>query len=213
LAAVLSGVAALVGLALSAGVASASSDHPRYLAPPGNPAVMQYTEDVPNAMGSSPPRSGGNPPSSLTPAEREKLNHLGANGKALANVVEETAPPPAQPASSAAAGGAGTAAATTTASSGAGSSSSAGSSSNAGSPRAGSSSGAANQPGTGGSAQIPPPHSLSSTGSGSSVSAVLSAATGQGGGGGMGIFLPLLMAAGLVAVVVAVWRRRGTRGS
>jgi hypothetical protein len=43
------------------------------------------------------------------------------------------------------------------------------------------------------------------------VSSILDAATGRGDGGGMGILLPLLMVSGLIAVVVGVVRRRGTR--
>jgi len=189
-------VAGVATLAISAGVAAASSGHPKYLAPPGNPAVTQYLEVVPNASGASPPRSGGKQPSSLSPAEQRKLNHLGTDGKTLAKVVEATAPPPAQ---SAPAQDSGTPAGATTSSSGA--------------PKTDTSAGAGNHPGTSDPARVAPIHSLSGTGSGSSVSSLLSAAAGQGGGGGMGVFLPALMAAGLLAVVFAVWRRRGTRGS
>jgi len=190
--------AALAALALSATAAGASSSHhPKYLAPPGNPAVTQYLEVVPNAMGSSPPRSGGNPPaaspsgqpsssgrqpSSLSQSERRKLDHLGPDGKTLANVVQSTAPP-AQPDS-------------------------------AGGPtsgRASSGSGHPDGPHTAGSDHRAPSGSLSSTGSQSALSAVLNAAAGQGGGGGMGILLPALMAAGLLSVVLVVLRRRGAR--
>jgi hypothetical protein len=190
----LPGLAMLAALAISTGAAAASSDHPKYLAPPGNPAVTQYLEVVPNAMGSAPPRSGGNPPpsrsggggggqpGSLSPAEHKKLDQLGPDGKTLSNVVQETAPPTTQSAP---------------ATSRSGSSSSGSTSSSAGADPV--------------KAHRTHSDSLSSTGSGSAASAVLGAATGQGGGGGMGILLPALMAAGLLSVAFAVLRRRGVR--
>jgi hypothetical protein len=159
--------------------------------------VTQYLEVVPNAMGSSPPRSGGNPPTaqsgpggepnSLSSSERKKLDRLGPDGKTLANVVQSTAPP-ATPANQGASGGEAS-----------------------GSPDGKSSVGGEDRSNPAGAGRQSASGSLSSTGSQSAVSAVLGAAAGQGGGGGMGIMLPVLMGAGLLTVVLVGLRRRGAR--
>lgn len=90
--------ATVVLLAISAPTATATGGAPKHLAPPGNPAVTEYMEDVPTAMGSAPPGSGGKPAQTLSPSQRRRLEHLGPNGKLLVGVVNETAPPTSKPA-------------------------------------------------------------------------------------------------------------------
>lgn len=63
------------------------------LAPPGNSAVTEYLETVPNAMGASPPRPGAPASGVLSASRRAALARLGADGRALAAVVDATAAP------------------------------------------------------------------------------------------------------------------------
>lgn len=87
-------ITALVVLALAL-PALAHAQAPQTNAPPGNSAVDEYLETVPGASGAKRPRpaqSGG--PSVLSAPERERLERLGPDGKALADAVEATAPAP-----------------------------------------------------------------------------------------------------------------------
>lgn len=84
--------ATLIVLALAAVSASAKRGNPQHLAPPGNPAVSQYLEDVPSDQGAAPPRSGGAVPTVLSVGQRKKLNRLGADGRLLVQIDNETAP-------------------------------------------------------------------------------------------------------------------------
>ena len=81
----------LVGVALV--VPSAASGQ-RSDAPPGNSAIDEYLETVPNATGNTRPRppGSGNADSGLTQQQRARLERLGADGKALADAVDATAP-------------------------------------------------------------------------------------------------------------------------
>lgn len=83
---------ALAMMALAPGSAIAARGHPTYLAPPGNPAVTEYLEDVPSALGSVPPGSGGTPAHRLTTRQTRQLAHLGATGELLVNVDRATSP-------------------------------------------------------------------------------------------------------------------------
>jgi hypothetical protein len=75
--------------------AAAAAQRTATLAPPGNSAVTEYLETVPNAMGASPPRSGAPQSGVLRPDRRRALERLGADGRALAAVVDATSPPSA----------------------------------------------------------------------------------------------------------------------
>ena len=84
-------IAALAALLTMPAAAAASGAHHHYLAPPGNSAVSQYLEVVPNASGSATertPAAGGG----LSAAERARLQHLGTAGRTLASVVAATTP-------------------------------------------------------------------------------------------------------------------------
>jgi hypothetical protein len=170
-------------LVLPAPIAIAATHPPKQIAPPGNPAVTEYLEDVPNAMGSAPPGSSSKPSHTLSPSQRRHLDHLGSKGKLLAAVVNETAPPvveqqTAKPVAR---------------------------------PRAGRSVTAAAPP-SDRSRRVGVSLPIRKAGrGGSSVLAVLGAATGQGGGGGSGLLLPPLMAVGLLFVILSAVRRRGSR--
>jgi hypothetical protein len=83
----------LVGLALVLPLAAGARSRGT-LAPPGNSAVSQYVEVVPNDAGASPPRVGGGTGGPLTQAQRGALAGLGAGGRTLAAVVDTTSPPP-----------------------------------------------------------------------------------------------------------------------
>ena len=180
-------LAALLG---PASVALAAGGPPKHLAPPGNPAVSEYLEDVPTAGGAAPPGSGGKPAHTLSPNQQRQLGRMGKNGQALENVVNETAPPAAPDTPKGGGHGA--------------------------SGRRGSGSGRAGAGSDRAGADPSPGHSIrpaSSSSSGSPTSAVLSAATGRGGGGGMGVFLPVLVGLGVLSVVVTLIRRRGVSRS
>ena len=86
-------IMALVLLAF-AWPAMAQAQAPQTNAPPGNSAVDEYLETVPGASGNQRPRTPAQGGSGvLTPAERDRLERLGADGKTLADAVEATAPP------------------------------------------------------------------------------------------------------------------------
>ena len=67
---------------------------PPVLAPPGQSAISQYVEVVPNDMGGTPTRPAGAPTGALTSGQRRQLNGLGTDGRTLAAVVDATAQPP-----------------------------------------------------------------------------------------------------------------------
>jgi len=81
----------LLALVLLAPATAARGD--ATLAPPGNSAVTEYLETVPNAMGQSPPRPGAPASGALSASRRAALVRLGADGRALAAVVDATAAP------------------------------------------------------------------------------------------------------------------------
>ena len=66
---------------------------PPVLAPPGQSAISQYVEVVPNDMGGTPTRPGGAATGALTSGQRRQLNNLGADGRTLAAAVDATAQP------------------------------------------------------------------------------------------------------------------------
>lgn len=63
------------------------------LAPPGNSAVTEYLETVPNAEGASPLRQGAPRSAVLGVSARRALVRLGPDGRTLAAVADATAPP------------------------------------------------------------------------------------------------------------------------
>jgi len=82
---------ALVALALAL-PATSLAKAAQTNAPPGNSAIDEYLETVPGASGNQRPRSPGKAGagSALTPAQRARLERLGADGKALAAAVDST---------------------------------------------------------------------------------------------------------------------------
>lgn len=105
-------LAALVlALLLALPAAPAAAKRAATLAPPGNSAVTEYLETVPNAYGASPPRPGGPHDGLLSAAGRRALLRLGADGRALAAMADATAPPAVPGAGGASAGARGGAAA------------------------------------------------------------------------------------------------------
>ena len=88
-------LAALVALALIAAPAAATAQTQKTNAPPGNSAIDEYLETVPAASGNArprPPTAGGGSSSSLTAAERARLEKLGPDGKTLADAIDATSP-------------------------------------------------------------------------------------------------------------------------
>jgi hypothetical protein len=85
-------IAACVALPASA----AAKNHPRYLTPPGNSGITQYSEVVPSAGGNT-PTSGhpAAPPSQAPPAARHALAGSGKSRQELLGFVASTAPPAA----------------------------------------------------------------------------------------------------------------------
>ena len=71
---------------------SAIGQQPQTNAPPGNSAVDEYLETVPEAGGNRAPgaREGGSKTGGLTPAQRARLKRLGPDGAALAEIVDAT---------------------------------------------------------------------------------------------------------------------------
>src|SRR5690349_18670425 len=84
-------LAALILLALPS---QATAQTQETNAPPGNSAIDEYLETVPNDRGNARPRApGGNQSNSaLTKQQRARLERLGPDGKTLADAVEATAP-------------------------------------------------------------------------------------------------------------------------
>ena len=95
---VLSAVVTLLLLAPAVAIAQA----PQRNAPAGNAGIEEYLETIPGATGNRPSRPPGgdggasNTPA-LTAAQRARLERLGPNGKALADVVDATSPAGATP--------------------------------------------------------------------------------------------------------------------
>ena len=149
---------ALAALVLVAPPAAAIAQAAQTNAPPGNSAIDEYLETVPGATGNRstrPPASGGggSPSRTLTPAQRAELERLGADGKALAEVVEATSPA---------------------------------------------------RPTTTRKRETEPPTPQGR----SPLSEALDVATGQDGGGGMGVLLPAILVASLLAAIGLVALRR-----
>jgi hypothetical protein len=63
-------------------------------APPGNSAIDEYLETVPSATGDQRPGTPGAGGGVLAPAQRQRLERLGPDGRALANAVDATATAP-----------------------------------------------------------------------------------------------------------------------
>jgi hypothetical protein len=82
---------ALVALALLI-PATAAAQGSKTNAPPGNSAIDEYLETVPAAGGNGIPRPRENNGGTLTRAERNRLEQLGADGRTLAAIIESTAP-------------------------------------------------------------------------------------------------------------------------
>jgi hypothetical protein len=89
-------LAALVALALLAMPSAATAKAPKTNAPPGNSAIDQYLETVPDASGAGSPRppsaGGGSSAGALTAAQRARLNRLGPDGRTLVAAVDATSP-------------------------------------------------------------------------------------------------------------------------
>jgi hypothetical protein len=88
-------LAALVALALLASPGAAAAQSLKTNAPPGNSAIDEYLETVPAASGNArprPPGASGGSSSSLTAAERARLEKLGPDGKTLAAAIDATSP-------------------------------------------------------------------------------------------------------------------------
>lgn len=86
------GMPVLLALALIATPPAALAQTQETNAPPGNSAIDEYLETVPNATGNARPRSGDSPNALLTPTERARLERLGPDGKVLADAVDVTGP-------------------------------------------------------------------------------------------------------------------------
>jgi hypothetical protein len=159
--------------------ASALARGNKVLVPPGDSAASQYVETVPTDRGGALPGSGQQP-NALTPGQRSRLDALGPDGRQLVAVVQATSPPPAAGAPAPGHGAGRT---------------------NAGDGTAVAATGAPGSTGSTGSAGA-----LSSRGVPSTVGLVLTAATGAGSGG-LGIFLPLLLGATALGVLLLAVRR------
>src|SRR5262249_13898577 len=64
----------------------------KVVVPPGDSAVSQYVEVVPNAMGASPPGAGAAHSGALSAIQHRRLDRLGTDGWTLAAGVNSTAP-------------------------------------------------------------------------------------------------------------------------
>jgi hypothetical protein len=86
------GLAAAIGVVALPAVATA---RPQHVVPPGNSAVIQYTETFPTAGGDARPhhRADRSPADVLGPRKAHKLASEGTDGQAVAVVAAETAPP------------------------------------------------------------------------------------------------------------------------
>jgi hypothetical protein len=71
---------------------SAAIARPPTNAPPGNSAIDEYLETVPSVTGDQRPGTPGAGGGMLTPAQRQRLERLGPDGKTLADAVDATAP-------------------------------------------------------------------------------------------------------------------------
>lgn len=86
-------VSLVVLLSVVAPAAALAAPHTN--APPGNSAIDEYLETVPDASGNARPRPPGpHAGAALSPAQRAALRAKGAEGEALARVVDATTPPP-----------------------------------------------------------------------------------------------------------------------
>lgn len=166
------------------------------LIPPGDSASSQYVESVPTDRGGAVPGSGAQP-NALTPGQSHRLAALGPDGRRLVAVVQATSPPPA--------GGASVTSVNSSHGSG-----NATRGAGTGRPGASGSGGPSGSGASGGSSRSA--GSLSAAGAPSTAGLVVSAATGAGGGG-LGIFLPLLLLASALAIILHAIRRWRARAS
>lgn len=174
--------------------ALAAAKGPVTIAPPGDSAVSQYVEVVPGDTGASATQVGGGQAGAITSGQRAQLDRLGANGRALAAVVDATAPQHISASDAPAGTGASDRRAGTAASGG------------AGPPSAGEGAGALPGALTGTDAS----GVLSDAGARSTPSLILDAAAGAGTSG-LGIFLPAMILACALGVVAHAVRRRRSR--
>ena len=184
-------------MALLALPATAMARSVTVLVPPGDSAASQYVETIPTDRGggvASPGATGsGGTEGVLTAAQSNNLNRLGPDGRLLVAVVQATSPPPA----------------VATAGTGAGRPNL------GGQPRAGTAAGGSSGPGTAtpaSGALRGSPGALSGVGAPSAAGLMVDAATGAGSGG-LGIFLPLLLLASALGVIVHATRRWRARAS
>lgn len=84
-------LATLIALALLVPAAAAAQES-RGNAPPGNSAIDEYLETVPDVSGNGIPRRSGDDGGPLNAAQRDRLERLGADGRTLATIVESTSP-------------------------------------------------------------------------------------------------------------------------
>ena len=84
-------LATLIALALLVPAAAAAQES-RVNAPPGNSAIDEYLETVPDVSGNGIPRRPDDDGGPLTAAQRDRLERLGADGRTLATIVESTSP-------------------------------------------------------------------------------------------------------------------------
>lgn len=177
-----------------------AAHHGATIAPPGDSATSQYLETVPAAGGARPPGTGATGASgapgagALSNSARQHLLAQGADGSLLAGLVAATAPPVSGAGATAAGGSLPGEPGIVRAAPGA---------------RTGS---AASRSGAG--RHVAGQDPLSAVTGQSPTSFILAAATGGDGGGGLGIFLPgLLLAAVIAAVVRVISGRRPRIGS
>ena len=154
-------------------------------APPGNSAIDEYLETVPDASGNKPPRRPEDPApaaTALPPEQRVALEKEGPDGKALADLVEATAPPSPAPDPEHAAEKSGS-----------------------GRPGAAATAAAAN----------PNARAIldAEDRAPSPLQATLAATVGANDGGGLGIFFPIILVASLLGMVALAIRRRRPLGS
>lgn len=156
--------------------------------PPGNSAANQYTETYPTWRGNAPTgeESGKSPKQALGARNAGRLQKLGPEGRAAAQLAAETAP------GSSAAAVPGSGAPGTQGASGQGA---------AGGSGRGASVGSASNPAGNGGGGVQPEGS-------SALGEVLKQATGSSSTGEMGLLLPLIILGAIAFAATYSWRRR-----
>ena len=158
--------------------AAARAQSSQTTAPPGNSGIDEYLETVPAARGNTRPGQAGRD-RALTAAQRARLERLGSDGQTLANAVDAAAPTPKPNTPD-------RLPAVKAPDAGAGSPAVDVSDAGAGSPAV----------------------ELSGTAGRSPAAQLRDVATGGDSGNGMGLALPAILLAALVAAVVLVLLRR-----